>query len=224
MKNIVIIGSGGHAKVIADIILKRKELLKEELNIVGFLDDNFQNLEYREIFNIPILGNISLIEEFKNEDYEYVIAIGNNSIRKKIADKYLNLTYYTAIHPTAVIGNGVTIEAGTVIMANVVINSFSKIGKHCILNTSCVIEHGNQIKNYVHISVGAKLAGNVYIGSETLIGISTSIRNNISICEKCIIGVGGVVVKNIKEAGIYIGVPVERIEIKKKKWGGGKPQ
>lgn len=217
MKNIVIIGSGGHAKVIADIILKRKEILKEELNIVGFLDDNFQNLEYREVFNIPILGNVSLIEEFKNKDYEYIIAIGNNSVRKKIADKYLNLIYYTAIHPTAVIGNEVTIEAGTVIMANAVVNSYSKIGKHCILNTSCIVEHDNKIEDYVHISVSAKTGGTVKIGKNTWIGISATIKNNVSICDNCSIGAGGVVIKDIKEKGTYIGVPVEKIIIKKKK-------
>lgn len=219
MKNIVIIGSGGHAKVIADILLKRKEGLKEELDIVGFLDDNFQNLEYREIFNIPILGSLELIEEFKNKDYEYIIAIGNNLIRKKIADKYSNLIYYTAIHPTAVIGNMVTIEEGTVVMANAVINSYSKIGKHCILNTSCVIEHDNRIGDYIHISVNAKTGGTVIIEECTWLGISATVKNNIFICDNCMIGAGGVVVKNIKEAGIYIGVPVERIEMKRKNLG-----
>ena len=163
MKNIVVIGSGGHAKVVADILLKRKEVLKEELNIIGFLDDNFQNLEYREIFNIPILGSLELIEEFKNKDYEYIIAIGNNLIRKKIAEKYSSLIYYIAIHPTAVIGNMVTIEEGTVVMANAVINSYSKIGKHCILNTSCVVEHDNRIEDYVHISPNVTLCGGVII-------------------------------------------------------------
>ena len=83
MKNIVIIGAGGHAKVVADIILKRKEILKEELNIIGFLDDNFQDLEYKEIFNISVLGNTDLIKEFKNKNYEYIIAVGNNLVRKK---------------------------------------------------------------------------------------------------------------------------------------------
>lgn len=220
MKKIVIIGSGGHAKVIADILLKRKDILKEDLDIVGFLDDNFQNLEYREIFNLPILGSLELIEEFKNKDYEYIIAIGNNLIRKKIADKYSNLIYYTAIHPTAVIGNMVTIEEGTVVMANAVVNSYSKIGKHCILNTSCVVEHDNKIEDYVHISVSAKTGGTVKIGDNTWIGISATIKNNISICDNCSVGAGGVVIKDIKEKGTYVGVPVERIIMRKKKWGG----
>ena len=210
MKNLVIIGSGGHAKVIADIILKRKEILKEDLNIVGFLDDNFQNLKYKEIFNIPILGNTGLIEKFKNKDYEYIIGVGNNIVREKIAKKYIDLKYYIAIHPNAIIGNEVIIKEGTVIMANTVINSGSIIGKHSIINSNATIEHDNSIGDFVHISVGAKLAGTVNIGKKTWIGIGASISNNISICESCMVGAGAVVVKNIKEVGTYIGVPARR--------------
>lgn len=221
MKNIVIIGAGGHAKVVADIILKRKEILKEELNVIGFLDDNFQDLEYKEIFNIPLLGNTDLIKEFKNKNYEYIIAVGNNLVRKKIAEKYSELNYYTAVHPMAVIGNEVKIEKGTVVMANAVINSYSKIGKHCILNTSCIIEHDNRIGNYTHISVNAKTGGTVTIGKCSWLGISATVKNNIYICDNCMIGAGGVVVKNINEAGTYIGVPAERLEMKKEKMNGG---
>ena len=211
MKNIVIIGSGGHAKVVADILLKRKEVLKEELNIIGFLDDNFQNLEYREIFNIPILGSLELIEEFKNKDYEYIIAIGNNLIRKKIAEKYSNLIYYTAIHPTAVIGNMVTIEEGTVVMANAVINSYSKIGKHCILNTSCVVEHDNRIEDYVHISPNVTLCGGVAIKEKSWIGAGSNIKQGIIVEKNVIVGAGTVVIRNIENNVTVVGNPARII-------------
>lgn len=212
MKNIVIIGSGGHAKVIADIILKRKEMLNERINIIGFLDDNFQSLNYKEIFNIPILGDTKLINEFNNKDYEYIIAIGNNLIRKKIAEKYLLLNYYTAIHPMAIIGNEVEIGMGTVIMANVVINSYSKVGKHCILNTSCVIEHDNKIENYVHVSPKTVLCGGVSIGESSWIGAGSSVRQEIMIGKSTIIGVGAVVIRDVKNNCIVVGNPAKQIK------------
>lgn len=212
MKNIVIIGSGGHAKVIADILLKRKEVLKEELDIVGFLDDNFQNLEYREIFNIPILGSLELIEEFKNKDYEYIIAIGNNLTRKKIAEKYSNLIYYIAIHPTAVIGNMVTIEEGTVVMANAVVNSYSKIGKHCILNTSCVIEHDNEIKDYVHISPNVTLCGGVVIKEKSWIGAGSSIKQGMIVGKNVVVGAGTVVIKDVENNVTAVGNPARIVK------------
>lgn len=207
MKDIVIIGAGGHAKVVADIILKRKEVLKEELNIIGFLDDNFDKIEYREIFNIPILGSLDLIEEFKNKDYEYIIAIGNNLIRRKLAKKYSKLNYYTAIHPTAVIGNMITLDIGTVVMANVVVNSYSKIGKHCILNTSCVIEHDNIIRDYTHISPSATLCGKVRVDTCVWIGGGSRIIQGVSIGENTVVGLGSVVLKNINKNCVVIGNP-----------------
>ena len=87
MKKIVIIGAGGHAKVIADIILKRRQLLNENIEIVGFLDDNFENLKDKEIFGYKVLGNLNFLNDLKSKDYLYIIAIGNNQIRKKIVDK-----------------------------------------------------------------------------------------------------------------------------------------
>ena len=106
-------------------------------------------------------------------------------------------------------------------MANTVINSYSKIGKHCILNTSCIVEHDNRIGDYTHISVNAKTGGTVIVGECSWLGISATIKNNVSICDNCMIGAGGVVVKNINEAGTYTGVPAERLEMKKEKMNRG---
>ena len=159
MKDIVIIGAGGHAKVIADIILKRKELLNEKNNIVGFLDDGYKNLKYNKIFDIPILGDTSLIENLeKNKKYNYIIGIGSNEVRKKIYSKFPTLNYYTVIHPTAVIGLDVSIGKGTVVMSNVVVNSGTRIGDHCILNTGSIVEHDNIVENYCHLSPNSILA------------------------------------------------------------------
>ena len=212
MKNIVIIGAGGHAKVVADIILKRKEILKEDLTIIGFLDDNYENLKNKEIFNIPVLGKTDLINDFESKDYEYIIAVGNNLVRKKISEKYSDLNYYTAIHPTAVIGNEVTIGEGTAVMANTVINPYSKIGKHCILNTSCIIEHDNTIKNYVHISPNAVLCGEVTIKENSWIGAGSSVKQEITVGKNIIIGAGTVVIRDIEDNCTAVGNPAKIIK------------
>ena len=140
MKEIVIIGASGHAKVVADIIFARKKDLNEEIEIIAFLDDNYKKLKYKKIFGIPIIGDLNKIEDLYKKGYLFVIAIGNNHIRKKIFERYNKLKYYTVIHPKAIIAKEVLIGEGTVIMANVVINSYSVIGKQCILNTASVIE------------------------------------------------------------------------------------
>lgn len=197
-KSVVIIGAGGHGKVIADIVLNSGDL------VIGFLDDGCNE---KSVCGFPVLGKISDYVEYK-DNCMFVVAIGNAKIREKIVSELPDVNWYTAIHPTAVISKIKTnIGCGTVIMANAVVNPGASIGKHCIINTSAVVEHDNIIEDYVHVSVGAKIAGTVYIGKRTWIGIGATAKNNISICNDCMIGAGGVVVKDILIPGTYIGVP-----------------
>lgn len=200
-KSVIIIGASGHGKVIADIVQKSGD------QVLGFLDDNTNLLN--GFIGFPVFGKV---DEYKKYNAEFVIAIGNACIREKIAKKLFGVHWYTAIHPTAVVSDiDVKIGEGTVVMANVVINSGARIGKHCIVNSGAIVEHDNQIGDFVHISVGAKLAGTVTVGKATWIGIGASVSNNINICGDCMIGAGAVVVQNIEKAGTYVGVPVRKI-------------
>lgn len=199
-KKLMIIGASGHGKVIADIALKNG------YEIAGFLDDNDS---VKEIIGFPVLGKVSEIEKYQSE-CEFMIAIGNNHIREKIASQY-TVNWATLIHPAAVIGMDVQIGAGTVVMANAVINPSARIGKHCIINTGAVIEHDNVLKDYVHVSPNAALAGTVYIGKGTHIGVGACVKNNLQITENVVVGAGAAAVKNIEEAGVYVGVPARRL-------------
>ena len=96
-------------------------------------------------------------------------------------------------------------------MPNAVINARSKIGKHCIINTASVVEHDNEIGDFTHVSVGAKLGGTTTTGKKCWIGIGATIKNNISICGDVLIGAGAVVVKNVDEKGTYIGIPCKKV-------------
>mgnify|MGYP000604641506 FL=1 len=218
MKKIIIIGSGGHAKVVADIILTREKELNEDLKIIGFLDDNFKNLRYDNIFNIPILGDLSSIEKFSNnKDYFFIIAIGSNKVREKISKKYPKLNYYTTIHPKSIISREVEIGAGTVVMANVVINPASTIGKHCIINTSSVVEHDSKLGDYVHISPNATLCGGVSIDDNSWVGAGSVVRQQIHIGKDVIVGANSVVVKDIENSCIVAGNPTKKIKEKETK-------
>lgn len=211
MKDIVIIGAGGHAKVILDILLKRKELLNEKINILGFLDDNFKNLDKKEIFGFPILGNISLIEKLKEESY-FVIAIGDNLTRKKISQKYQTIKLLNIIHPSSIIGINVQIGKGTVVMANTTINSFTIIKENVIINTGAIIEHDNVIESYVHISPGVILCGGVKVEENSWIGAGSIIKPNIKIGKNVIIGAGTVVIGDIEDNCTVVGNPAKVIK------------
>ncbi len=207
MKKIVIIGASGHAKVVADIILSRKRDLNEKIEIVAFLDDNYKNLGYQKIFGIPIIGTLKKIENFDKVNYWFIIGVGNNHIREKIFKQYSELNYYTAIHPKATIAEEVLIGAGTVIMANVVINAYSTIGKQCILNTSSIIEHDNVLKDYVHVSSNAVLCGEVSINNGSWIGAGSVVKQQISIGENVMIGAGTVIIRDVEDNCTIVGNP-----------------
>lgn len=208
-KKVVIIGAGGHAKVIADIIQKSGDI------VYGFLDDNIEKgTIIANDEKLKVIGDLNARFSLPvtHSDLEFIIAIGDNKRRKEIAETMVkNIRYYTAIHPLAIIGLDVKVEPGTVIMANACINASSKIGKHCIINTGAIIEHDNVIKDYVHISPNATLCGTVTVGELTHIGASATVKNNITITDNCTIGAVAVVVKKIEEEGTYVGVPAKRM-------------
>ena len=201
-KQVVIIGAGGHAKVIADIVRKSGDFVK------GFLDDNASKTG-SEFFGSVILGTSADYEKYKDDCY-FIIAIGNSSVRKRISEKTV-CRWYTAVHPRAVISEGVTVEEGCAIMANAVINADTVIGKHTIINTGSIIEHDCKIGNFAHIAPGSTVCGTTAIGNEVWTGCGATVINNICICDGAFIGAGATVTKDITEAGTYVGTPAKRI-------------
>jgi sugar O-acyltransferase (sialic acid O-acetyltransferase NeuD family) len=202
-EQVIVIGAGGHGKVIADIVRCCGN------TVLGFLDDSSQ--PPISVCGIPVLGKI---ESYVNyPDASFVIAIGNGTVRQRVAERLAGVKWHTAIHPGAVVSSMDTvIGEGTVVMAGAVINPGAVIGKHCIINTGAGVDHDNSIGDYTHISVGATLAGTVTVGHTVWVGAGAVVSNNISICDDCMIGAGAVVVRNIEKTGTYVGVPARKIK------------
>lgn len=199
-KEVIVIGGGGHAKVVMDCIQAAGD------RIFGILDDGMT--PGAEILGVKVLGGVDSYRNYP--DCWFVIAIGGNAVRKAIAAK-LDARWYTAIHPSAVISKYATVGEGSMILANAVVNPCATIGRHCILNTACVVEHDNKIADFVHISPRAALAGNVTVGELTQVGIGAAVRQGITICGGCIVGANAAVVKDICQEGIYAGVPAKKL-------------
>ena len=201
---LLIIGASGHGKVVADIALKMNRWKG-----IAFLDDD-ESLE--ACMGLEVIGKTADFIKYKDE-VDFFIAIGNNTTREKIQEKLEaeGVSIPILVHPNAVVGEQVEFGVGTVVMAGVVINCCSEIGKGCILNTGATIDHDNYIEDYVHISPGVHTAGTVKIGKGTWLGVGSVISNNLNITSGCKVGAGAVVVKDITESGIYVGGPVRRV-------------
>lgn len=202
---LLIIGAGGHGKVVADIALKMIKWRE-----VSFLDDK---LDSQTVLGLNVIGKIEDLDKFIDQ-YDIVVGIGNNQFRQKTQNKLekLEASIPVLIHPSAIIGTEVLIGKGTVIMAGAVINCSTTIGKGCIVNTGATVDHDNHISDFVHISPGVRLAGSVRVGTNTWLGIGSTISNNIRITSHCKIGAGSVVINNIDQSGTYVGIPARRID------------
>lgn len=196
----IIYGASGHAKVIIDIIRS-----VDKVSIDFVVDDN---PEIRKLLNFDVQHRLT--DAMMN--HEVVLAIGNNHIRQKLANK-LRVKYHSAlIHNSAVVSENAEIGNGTVVMPNTVINSSTSIGKHCIINSGAIVEHDNIIEDFVHISPGATVTGNIQIGEGTQIGAGASIIPGIKIGHWATIGAGAVVINNIPDYAVAVGNPAKIIK------------
>ncbi|MDF3002928.1 MAG: transferase hexapeptide repeat protein [Bacillota bacterium] len=208
MKRIIIIGTGGNAKVVLDAVLCRIRS-GEELILEGFLDDNDDRKSQR---SYPILGTLQRIDDYRlKKEIRFVNAVGNNLARKRIFERYPDVDYDTVVHPSVLIGTGVVIGAGSVVMAGAIINADSFIGKQALINTGAIIEHDNRIGDFVHVASGAATAGNVRIGSGSMLGTGAKVIQGISIGSNAMIGAGAVVISDIPDGCTAVGVPARVI-------------
>lgn len=195
MKSIYIYGASGHGLVVADIAFACGY---EEIIFIDDGDNEYPNFEdIKNKNSIPIS-----------------FGIGNNKIRANLLEKVKQNGFdiVTLVHPSSVISLSATIEVGTVVMPNVVINAEAKIGNGVILNSGCIVEHECLIEDFVHISPNVALAGSVEVGEFTQVGIGTFVIQGKIIGSNCIIGAGSIVVKNISNFKKAYGNPCKEIE------------
>lgn len=201
MSEIIILGAGGHAKVLADLVVKTGHTL------LGFLDDTSG---HPPVLGFPVLGRIEEAGRFSDRA-QFLIGIGSNAVRKRL-DGELPVRWATLVHPSAAVGLGAEIGEGTVLLASAVVNPSAQVGRHCILNTGSVVEHDCRVGDYVHLSPNATLCGTVTVGEGAHIGAGAVVRNNLTIAPGCVLGVGCAVAREITQSGTYVGVPARRLE------------
>lgn len=175
-------GASGHAKVITDIVESQGKIVE------ALIDDNNR---VNELCNRPVVHSAEGLSPI-------IISIGNNSIRKAIAEK-LDCEFDTAIHSSAIISPSAKINEGTVVMQGAIVQADAIIGKHCIINTGATVDHECVIEDYVHISPNATLCGNVHVGEGTQIGAGSVVVPGVKIGKWSLICAGSVVTKDIPD-------------------------
>lgn len=161
-EGIVIIGAGGHGKVIADAIVKAGQY-----NLLGFVDAKLP-------IGTTVFGDYKIIEtqdniaSLMNDSTKFIIGIGNNEVRSKIYTQFANsLAWATVNHPSAVIAGDVKIGEGSVLLANAVVNASSTIGQFTIIDSGVIVDHECAIGSFSHLTIG------------TLVGSNSKLKSNL---------------------------------------------
>ena len=199
-KGVVVIGAGGHAKVVVSTIIAAG------IPVAAVLDDDPEKWG-REVCSVRVGGPASAFG--KEETRRAVIAIGDNGIRMRLAHLLQKWTWVTVIHPYAYVHPSVQIGEGTVVFAGAVIQPDVRIGAHCIINSGATIDHDCIIGDFVHVAPGSNLAGNVHLGDGVFLGIGSAAIIGKNVGEWTIVGAGGVVVTDLPAHAVAAGVPAK---------------
>ncbi|SKA20040.1 sugar O-acyltransferase, sialic acid O-acetyltransferase NeuD family [Chitinophaga eiseniae] len=211
IKNIVVIGSSGHGRVVADILSQMSGY-----RVAGFID-SFAEKGTIRFGHLSVLGGEQDLPALMAEHQITggIVGIGDNWVRSQVAAKVQavvpSFEFVNAIHPSAVISDTAHIGHGNVIAANAVINTNATLGHHCIINTAACIEHDNRMDDYSSVAPRVVTGGNVTIGAYTAISIGAVVKHGISIGEQSIIGAGAVVLKPVEAYSIWYGVPARKM-------------
>jgi sugar O-acyltransferase (sialic acid O-acetyltransferase NeuD family) len=208
MVKIVVVGGGGHAKVLIGV------LKKSGYAIEGYTDDHNRGT----VLGIPYLGSDSVLSALiqRKMNLAAVIAIGKIDtsevrllLQRRVSE--LGFEFPVIYSPHAVVNEAVILRAGAVVLDGVIVNSGTTIGEACILNTGSIIDHDCIIGVNVHIAPGATLSGGVMVGDHCMIGTGANIIQSVKVCGGCLIGAGSTVVEDISVAGTYVGSPARKI-------------
>ena len=196
MTDIVLIGAGGHGKVVAETAQMMG------YRAIAFIDAVYPRRTANGMW--PIINDLENFEASKTPQF---LSIGNNSTRSTLWTRLDIHESPVLSHPSSVISTSARLGPGTLLVAGSIVNAGTIIGRSAILNTGCSVDHDCILGDFVHISPGARLAGGVCVGDRSWIGIGAAVCGDISIGADVIVGAGAVVIDDIPDGATVVGVP-----------------
>ena len=209
---LLIFGAGGHSKVVADAAIEAG------IDLAGFVDDR----AVIDLFGNPVL---STIEEFttdlrieaskeENSVFDFIVAIGDNSRRKRIFDELVELGCHpvSVTHPSAHVSMNATIEDGAYVGAEAIVNPGAYVGENAIVNTRATVEHDCIVGANAFVAPHAVMCGESRIGEGALLGANATLGVGLSVGEWSRIGEGAVVKQDIPANSVATGVPAKVVD------------
>jgi sugar O-acyltransferase (sialic acid O-acetyltransferase NeuD family) len=214
VKSVVIIGAGGFGREVLEIF-KAQNAVSEVWNILGFIDDN-EELHNNILNGYPVLGGLEWLTINKKDNLGCVCAIGSCETRKEVAEKLhkMGVNFYNAIHPSVIMSESIEIGHDVIICAGSILTVNIKVEDHVHINLNCTVGHDVIIQKYCTISPIVAISGKVHFGEGVFVGTGASFINGVSVGDWSTIGAGTVVIDDIPENVVAVGVPAKVIKTK----------
>jgi acetyltransferase EpsM len=217
-RDLIVVGGGGHARVVVDVARSRPELW----NVVGFVDTRRVD-ETATLLGVPQLGDDadarSLVAARGVALVLGVGSVGVSDARASIVARYAPATpsWASPVHARAWVSPAATLGAGVVVSAGAIINAGARLGDHVVVNTGAIVEHDVQLGDFTQAAPGATIGGGAIIGERCYLGLGCRIRDHVRLGDRVAVGMGAVVVKSAPDACVLIGCPARPVE------PGGRP-
>lgn len=208
MRNIIIIGSGGHSRSVISIVRQYGKWID-----MSIIDIRYSGGE-ETILGIPIVGDIGILDTINTHDTDIFVAIGDNRLRKDMINLVVDRGFKipNLIHSSAIIDESVDLGFGNFIGAGANLGPDVRIGNGNIVNTLSNLDHESRLGNYSHLSPSTVVCGRSVIGDLTWLGANSTVIDGVEIADETTIGAGAVVIRSISESGLtYTGIPAKRL-------------
>jgi len=208
LEKIVVIGGGGHARVLISVLLRLR------WDVVGYTDVEDRGI----ILGVSHVGDDTTLPALlsTHDRCAAVIGVGTvdvSPLRIQLQERVeaVGFVVPVVVSPRAVVNAEVAFGTGTVVFDGAVVNSGTGTGRGCIINTNSTVEHDCRLGDNVHVATGATVCGGVTLGHNCMIGAGATIVQGVHVCDDCLVGAGAIVTHDLTMAGTYFGLPAERV-------------
>jgi sugar O-acyltransferase (sialic acid O-acetyltransferase NeuD family) len=217
MAEIVIVGTGGLAREVLQVLLDLNEA-GSSWSVLGWVDDNTE-VHRTEVHGLEVLGGIDWLRG--KDGLNVVVPVGSPHVRRKIVERIDALgsfSFPVLVHPRAWVGRQVQFGNGTIVCPGTMITTDIEIGEHVIINLDCTVGHDTRIGDFVTVAPSVNVSGNVDVGDGCDLGTGSTIIQGIEIGEWSIVGAGAVVVKPVPANVTAVGMPAKAIKEREAGW------
>ena len=206
-KKCIILGAGGHSRVILDCLLA-----DSSVEILALTDPD-PSLHGLDLFGIPVRGPDSEIAQLISEGATHFVvgtgSVGDNTVRARVFElgKNHGLTPMTVCHPSGICSPFSKVGSGVFVGPAAVVNAGAEVGDNVIINSAAVVEHDCKISDHVHVATGARLAGGVCVDRGAFIGAGATVREGITIGKRALVAAGSLVIEDVDSRSVVMGVP-----------------